>query len=196
MDDYIREVRRDGLLQIELERIRQLMVNLTKYPRPDKDDHQRAVAQTNQIFKALLLEVHQTQHNQEKHKGVQQQTIPRRASAFRNLEESGGGTQDRTQDRHQQGVNHGVGDGVADNVEQQGREEGILSTLQQDGGHHLEVNENKIHPVSEQSSLSTEEWIEAQSLHPTDDCWQDETYPEIDLHIGESQHTAEKAHVI
>ena len=194
--EYIREVRDGGLLQSELERIRSLMVGLTVFPMENKENQNNAVAQANQIFKALLLEVHQTQDNEEKHKRVNKQTIPRRASAFRDLEQSGGGTQDRTQERHQQGVNNGVSDGVADNVEQQRREESVLRALHQDGGDHLPTNENKIHHVFEQLSLSSEELIEEPSPRPRDDCWQDERYPEIVLRIGESQHTTGMADVI
>ncbi len=187
---------RQNLLQSELERVRNLMVGLTKHPLPDKEKHQAMVAQTNQIFKALLLQVHQTQHNQEKHSRVDKKTVSRRASAFCDFEDGGSRTQDRTQDSHQQGVDNGVRDRVADNVEQESGEKGVLSTLHQDRGDHLQINENKIRRVFGQLSLSTLESPEEPSPHPTDDYWQDETYPEIDLHIQDSQHTGGKASVI
>lgn len=196
VDSYIKEVLRMNLLESELVRIQTMLLDQTMFPLPDKKDQQAIVTQTNQLFKALLLQVHQTQHNQEKHKRVNKQTVTRRASAFCDFEDGSGGTQDRTQDSHQQGIDNGVRDRVADDVEQEGGEKGILSTLHQDGGHHLQINENKIRRVSGQLSLSTLESPEEQFLHPTDDYWQDETYPATDLHTQDSQHTRGMAHVI
>lgn len=196
IDSYIKEVVREGLLQSELERVRKLMVDLTQCPFEDKEKKNELVAKSNQIFKALLLQVHQTENNQEKHSRVDKKTVSRRASVFCNLEDGSGGTQDRTQDSHQQGVDNGVRDRVADDVEQESGEKRVLSTLHQDRGDHLPINENKIRRVFGQLSLSTLESLEEPSPHPTDDYWQDETYPEIDLHIPELQHTAERAHVI
>ena len=196
VDSYIKEVMRQNLLQSELVRIQNVLLDQTMFPHPDKKEQDENVAKTNQLFKALLLQVHQTKNNQEKHSRVDKKTVSRRASTFSNLENGSSGTQDRTQDGHQQGINNGVGNRVADNVEQEGREESILSTLHQDGGHHLQINENKIRRVFGQLSLSTLESPEEPSLHPTGDYWQDETYPEIDLHTQDSQHTRGMAHVI
>jgi hypothetical protein len=196
VDSYIKEVMRQDLLESELLRIQTMLLDQTMFPLPDKKDQQAIVAQTNQLFKALLLQVHQTQHNQEKHKRVNKQTVTRRASAFCNLEDGSSGTQDRTQDSHQQGVNHGVGNRVADDVEQESGEKGILRALHQDGGDHLPINENKIRRVFGQLSLSTLESPAEPSPHPTDDYWQDETCPATDLHTQDSQHTRGMAHVI
>ena len=196
VDSYIKEVLQMNLLQSELVRVQTVLLDQTMFPHPDKKEQDENVAKTNQLFKALLLQVHQTQHNQEKHSRVDKKTVSRRASTFSNLENGSSGTQDRTQDSHQQGINHGVRDRVADNVEQESREESILSTLHQDGGHHLQINENKIRRVFGQSSLSTLESPAEPSPHPTDDYWQDETYPATDLHTQDSQHTRGMAHVI
>jgi len=87
----------------------------------------------------FCLQVHQTEGHEEEDEGVEEETIPGRASALRNLKDRRGRSEERTQDGHQEGVHHRVGDGVADDVEQQRAEQGDLSTLHELRTEHFGV---------------------------------------------------------
>lgn len=54
MDRYVEDVLRRGELYLELERIRQLLVGMHKYPSPNREAQRSAVSHMTKIFQALL----------------------------------------------------------------------------------------------------------------------------------------------
>lgn len=54
MDTYIEDILRRGELYLEIERIRQILVGMHKYPIPSRERQRELVSQTTKIFQALL----------------------------------------------------------------------------------------------------------------------------------------------
>lgn len=51
---YIAGVRDKGTLEEELSRVRDLLIQYTKYPCPNKETQRCYISRTNQLFRALL----------------------------------------------------------------------------------------------------------------------------------------------
>jgi hypothetical protein len=54
MDKYIDDILRRGELYLEIERIRQLLVGMHKYPLPSREGQRELVSHATKIFHALL----------------------------------------------------------------------------------------------------------------------------------------------